>query len=156
MRFCWLNKNGTPVSVREYQAALEGAAKELGIDIHSHMLRHTGATQLLWRYIKEHNLTASHTNELLIADAHIILQGLLGHKNIETTKMYVKTIERMIRSEKLSMLLNSALSISRKHHDDLLKDNETLYAGLSAMERAVNRFEEHMTGSDIITRVKRA
>lgn len=156
MRFCWLNKNGTPVSVREYQAALEDAAKALGIKIHSHMLRHTGATQLLWRYIKEHNLTASHTNELLIADAHTILQGLLGHQNVETTKKYVKTIERMIRSEKLSMLLNSALSVSRQHHEELLKDNEALSAGLSAIERAINRFEEHMTGSDIIAKVKRA
>ena len=134
MRFCWLNKLGTPVSVREYQAALEDAAEALGIDIHSHMLRHTGATQLLWRYLKEHNLTASHTNELLIADAHVMLQKLLGHQDVKTTRMYVKTIERMIQAEKLNMLLNSALSTSKKHHDELIKNNKALSNGLSSME----------------------
>jgi site-specific recombinase XerD len=156
VKFCWLNKNGTPVSVREYQAALEDAAEALGIKVHSHMMRHTGATQLLWRYLKEHNLTASHTNELLVADAHIILQKLLGHKNIETTRMYVRTVERMIQAEKLSMLLNSALSVSKKHHDELIKNNKALSNGLSSMERAVERFEEHMTGSEILAKIKRA
>jgi site-specific recombinase XerD len=155
MRFCWLNKLGTPVSVRTYQTALEDAAEALGIDIHSHMLRHTGATQLLWRYLKEHNLTASHTNELLVADAHIILQKLLGHNDIKTTRMYVKTIERMIQAEKLSMLLNSALSKSREHHDELIKNNKALSIGISSMERAVKRFEEHMTGSKILAKINR-
>ncbi|NRA79315.1 MAG: site-specific integrase [Pseudoalteromonas sp.] len=155
MRFCWLNKNGTPVSVREYQAALENAADELGIKIHSHMMRHTGATQLLWRYLKEHNLTASHTNDLLVADAHVMLQKLLGHINVETTRMYVRTVERMIQAEKLSMLLNSALSVSKKHHDELIKNNKALSNGLSSMERAVQRFEEHMTGSNILDKIKR-
>ena len=155
MRFCWLNKLGTPVSVREYQAALEDAAEALGIDIHSHMLRHTGATQLLWRYLKEHNLTASHTNELLIADAHVMLQKLLGHQDVKTTRMYVKTIERMIQAEKLNMLLNSALSTSKKHHDELIKNNKALSNGLSSMERAVKRFENHMTGCNLLDKINR-
>lgn len=155
IRFCWLNRNGTPVSVREYQAAFESAAEELGIKVHSHMMRHTGATQLLWRYLKEHNLTAQHTNLLLVADAHIVLQQLLGHKDICVTRMYVKTIERMIQSEKLSMLLNSALSVSKKHYDELIKNNKALSNGLSSMERAVKRFEEHMTGSNILAKIKR-
>lgn len=155
MRFCWLNKNGTPVSIREYQKAFEDTAKALGIKIHSHMLRHTGATQLLWRYLKEHNLTASHTNELLVADAHLMLQKLLGHQSVKTTRMYVKTIERMIQTEKLSMLLNSALSTSRKHHDELIKGNKVLSNGLSSMERAVKNMEEHMTGSNLLDKINR-
>lgn len=155
MRFCWLNKHGTPVSIREYQGAFEKAAEELGITVHTHMMRHTGATQLLWRYLKEHNLTAQHTNDLIVADAHAVLQKMLGHRDIITTKMYVKTVERMIQSEKLNMLLNVALSTSRKHHDELAKNNKALSSGLSSMERAVKRFEEHMTGSNILAKIDR-
>ena len=155
IRYCWLNKKGTPVSIREYQKAFENAAEELGITVHTHMMRHTGATQLLWRYLKEHNLTASHTNELLVADAHIMLQKLLGHQSVKTTRMYVKTIERMIQTEKLSMLLNSALSTSRKHHDELIKGNNVLSNGLSSMERAVKNMEEHMTGSNLLDKINR-
>ncbi|WP_339771499.1 site-specific integrase [uncultured Paraglaciecola sp.] len=155
MRFCWLNRQGTPVSVREYQGAFEKAADELGITVHTHMMRHSGATQLLWRYLKEHNLTASHTNDLLVTDAHAVLQKMLGHMDIKTTKMYVKTVERMIQSEKLSMLLNVALSTSRKHHEDLVKNNKVLSDGLSSMERAIKRFEEYMTGSNILSKIER-
>jgi site-specific recombinase XerD len=155
LRYCWLNKKGTPVCVRQYQKAFENAARELGIKVHTHMMRHSGATQLLWRYLKEHNLTASHTNQLIVADAHAVLQKLLGHMDLSTTKMYVKTIERMIQEEKLSLLLNVALSTSHKHHEDLVKNNKALSGGLSSMERAVKHFEEYMTGSGILAKIER-
>jgi hypothetical protein len=53
------------------------------------------------------------------------------------------------------MLLNSALSTSRKHHDELIKGNKVLSNGLSSMERAVKNMEEHMTGSKLLDKINR-
>jgi len=145
MKPTWLTKSGTPVSVRTYQQALEDASNELGFKVHPHMLRHTGATQILWRYLKENNITASHTNEYMINDAHIILQAQLGHQSREVTRRYVKTVERMIQNEVMNDLLNKALSTSKKHHDEI-NNNPTLKEGLTSMERAIVQYEEFMRG----------
>jgi hypothetical protein len=135
----WLQANGTPVSVRKYQKVMEGCAKKLGFHAHPHMLRHSGATQMLYRWIEFHDLFTgfNHTNQNLIADAHIILQKHLGHVSMETTKRYVRTIERFISESNINMLLNTALSTSKEHYD-LLNKNPVLARGMEILEEAIN------------------
>lgn len=135
----WLQENGTPVSVRKYQKVMEDCAKKSGFHAHPHMLRHTGATQMLYRWIDYHDLFTgfNHTNEHLIADAHIILQRHLGHVSVETTKRYIRTIERFISESNINMLLNTALSTSKEHHE-LLNRNPVLARGMEILEEAIN------------------
>jgi hypothetical protein len=134
----WLLKTGTPVSVRSYQKAMQDTGHKIGIKVHPHMLRHTGVTQMLYRWIKNNELMTgfNHTNSLLIADAHIILQAHLGHARVDTTKRYVRTIERIIQESQLDLLLNSTLTISKKHHD-MLEKNPKLAKGLEVLEKAI-------------------
>lgn len=134
----WLLENGTPVSVRSYQKTMQECAGRLNMEAHPHMLRHTGVTQMLYRYIQNNGLMTglNHTNQMLVADAHIILQQHLGHVRIDTTKRYIRTIERIIQESQLDMLLNTALSTSRKHQE-MLDKNPQLAKGISILEKAV-------------------
>lgn len=134
----WLLENGTPVSVRAYQRVMQECAERLGLQAHPHTLRHTGVTQMLYRYIKNNGLMTgiNHTNQLLIADAHVILQQHLGHVLLDTTKRYIKTIERIIQESQLDILLNSALSISRKHQE-MLDGSPALSNGIFVLEKAI-------------------
>mgnify|MGYP000483331834 FL=1 len=62
---------GKPISVRAVQKRVEHYARESGVAVTSHRLRHTMATQLL------------------NADADIVsIQKLLGHSKIKTTQRY--------------------------------------------------------------------
>jgi len=64
---------GKPISVRGIQSRIEHYAKECGIDVSCHQLRHTMATQLL------------------NADADLVtIQDLLGHTRIKTTQRYCR------------------------------------------------------------------
>lgn len=146
MKPAWLLSNGTPVSNRSYQDAFEQASKALGFHVHNHMMRHTGATQFLWRYLKMNNLTASHTNHLLVADAHVALKKILGHQDISTTKKYVKTIERMVLDQQMDSILNYSFSKSKEHHQELAKNNPEIALGLQSIIHASKEFDTYMTG----------
>lgn len=64
---------GKPISVRGIQKRIEYYAKDCGIDVSCHQLRHTMATQLL------------------NADADLVtIQDLLGHTRIKTTQRYCR------------------------------------------------------------------
>ena len=64
---------GKPLSVRGIQKRIEHYAKDCGIDVSCHQLRHTMATQLL------------------NADADLVtIQDLLGHTRIKTTQRYCR------------------------------------------------------------------
>jgi len=64
---------GTPISVRGIQKRIEHYAKECGLIVSCHHLRHTMATQLL------------------NADADLVsIQDLLGHARIKTTQRYCR------------------------------------------------------------------
>ena len=64
---------GKPISVRGIQKRIEYYAKQIGMDVSCHQLRHTMATQLL------------------NADADLVtIQDLLGHSQIKTTQRYCK------------------------------------------------------------------
>ena len=66
---------GKPISVRAVQKRVEHYARESGVPVSCHRLRHTMATQLL------------------NADADIVsIQALLGHTRIKTTQRYSKLL----------------------------------------------------------------
>ena len=66
---------GKPISVRAVQKRIEHYARESGVPVTCHRLRHTMATQLL------------------NADADIVsIQELLGHSKIKTTQRYSKLL----------------------------------------------------------------
>ncbi|GFD81715.1 MAG: site-specific integrase [Pseudomonadota bacterium] len=150
----WIKQTGTPVSYREYQYALERASDALGIKIHSHMCRHTGATQILWRYLKMHNKTACHTNDLMVNDAHKILQEILGHKNVETTKRYVLTIERMILENQMDDMLNYTFAKSKEHYSELTKKNPNFAHCVNALESASQRLDGFMLGRELTQKTR--
>ena len=66
---------GKPISVRAVQKRIEHYAREIGVSVTCHRLRHTMATQLL------------------NADADIVsIQEMLGHSRIKTTQRYSKLL----------------------------------------------------------------
>jgi site-specific recombinase XerD len=84
----WLTKTGTPV--KPYM--IEQAFRDTGLDVHPHMLRHTGATHMLWNYCRIHGIEP---DVRLAATFQEILQEQLGHADIETTRMYIRTILKL-------------------------------------------------------------
>jgi len=73
---------GHPISVRGIQKRMEYYAKESGLKVSCHHLRHTMATQLL------------------NADADItIIQDLLGHSRITTTQRYCRVSNRKVERD---------------------------------------------------------
>jgi len=81
----WMNKKGTPV--KPYM--IEEAFRQTGLGINPHMLRHSGATHMLWNYCRIHNIEP---DVRLAAIFQEVLQDQLGHADIETTRMYIRTI----------------------------------------------------------------
>jgi hypothetical protein len=150
LRPTWLLKNGTPVSTRGYQSAMKRVSGQFKFEAHPHALRHTGVTQMLYRYIKNNGLLTglNHTNHLIIADAHIMLQQHLGHVGIETTRIYLKTIERIIHESQIDILLNTALSTSKKHHE-MLEKNEALSKGIQLIEQVIGKVDDEQQSGNL-------
>ena len=81
----WLTQSGAPV--KPYM--IEDAFRKTGLNVHPHMLRHTGATHMLWNFCQLHNIEP---DVRLAAMFQEILQEQLGHADLETTRMYIRTI----------------------------------------------------------------
>jgi integrase len=137
MRFSWLKRNGTPVTVRDYQRALARGGEKIGIDMHPHMLRHTGATLVVYEALCSitGNTEFSAVNEMVASDVHKIVQMQLGHKNIETTLLYIRTIEKFTKEAKLTYLINKVMSKGEEEKDLLL--SKCFKKGLEAWRKAI-------------------
>lgn len=73
---------GRPISVRGIQKRIEYYARQIGIDVSCHQLRHTMATQLL------------------NADAALVtIQDLLGHTRIKTTQRYCRVSNNKVKRD---------------------------------------------------------
>ncbi len=81
----WLTKSGAPV--KPYM--IENAFRATGLNVNPHMLRHTGATHTLWNYCQIHGIEP---DVRLASVFQEILMEQLGHADIETTRMYIRTI----------------------------------------------------------------
>lgn len=137
MKFTWLNKNGTPVSVRELQDAFKRASDHLGFEVTPHTLRHTGATQILYRWVKEKGIIMTDANT---ADIHSWLSKQLGHQSIKTTKMYVATVHRLESENDFVELLTSTLPHSREFFNNIKPEAR------DALERAKANQDEFFRG----------
>ena len=84
----WLTNTGAPV--KPYM--IEDAFRETGLNVHPHMLRHTGATHMLWNFCQLHKIEP---DVRLAAMFQEILQEQLGHADLETTRMYIRTIMKL-------------------------------------------------------------
>lgn len=81
----WLTQTGTPV--KPYM--IEDAFRKTGLGVHPHMLRHTGATHMLWNFCQIHNIEPHVRLGTMFQE---VLQEQLGHSDLETTRMYIRTI----------------------------------------------------------------
>lgn len=84
----WLTQTGAPV--KPYM--IEEAFRETGLNVHPHMLRHTGATHMLWNYCQLHKIEPDVRLAVMFQE---ILQEQLGHADLETTRMYIRTIIKL-------------------------------------------------------------
>lgn len=84
----WLNQTGVPV--KPYM--IEEAFRETGMNIHPHMLRHTGATHMLWNFCQIHNIEPDVRLATMFQE---ILQEQLGHADLEATRKYIRTIIKL-------------------------------------------------------------
>jgi integrase len=84
----WLTATGTPV--KPYM--IEEAFRATGMEIHPHMLRHTGATHMLWNYCRINKIEP---DVRLASMFQELLKEQLGHADIETTRMYIRTIIKL-------------------------------------------------------------
>ena len=142
-KFLWLNKNGTPVSKKELQAVFIKASEALGFDVTAHSMRHTGATQLLWLYSKQHNVVLDVNQSSSI---HVWLKKQLGHASIETTEHYIRTVNRLESEDVIAEMLPTALptSIEKMNLPDeylvimkrAIKQNEIFFRGIDYDEAA--------------------
>lgn len=84
----WLTQSGAPV--KPYM--IEGAFRDTGLKVHPHMLRHTGATHMLWNFCQIHNIEPDVRIATMFQE---ILQEQLGHADLDTTRMYIRTIMKL-------------------------------------------------------------
>lgn len=84
----WLTETGAPV--KPYM--IEEAFRETGLNVHPHMLRHTGATHMLWNYCQLHNIEPDVRLATMFQE---VLQEQLGHADLETTRLYIRTIMKL-------------------------------------------------------------
>jgi len=84
----WLTQTGAPV--KPYM--IEEAFRETGLNVNPHMLRHTGATHMLWNYCLLHEIEPDVRLATMFQE---VLQEQLGHADLETTRKYIRTIMKL-------------------------------------------------------------
>ena len=95
----WLTDGGIPLPYRTWEKVFAEASDRcnaLSVDIHCHphMLRHSFALRMLMTLIHAHDrrmgITAAERREfrLIFGDPWVLVQTLLGHANLETTRQW--------------------------------------------------------------------
>jgi integrase len=107
----WLTQTGAPV--KPYM--IEDTFRDTGLKVHPHMLRHTGATHMLWNYCQLHKIEP---HVRLATSFQKILQEQLGHADLETTRKYVRTIDNLKVRETMPFIIPG----NRKEIDERLAE----------------------------------
>lgn len=95
----WLTDGGMPLPYRTWEKVFSDGSERceaLGVDIHCHphMLRHSFALRMLMTLIYAHDRRMGITPEerrefrLVFGDPWVLVQTLLGHANLETTRQW--------------------------------------------------------------------
>ena len=91
-----LTKTGKKLTPENISRAFAAVQKKCDFPFRPHMLRHTFATEFIWRYEQEH---PNFEGRFDVA-VHDELQRMLGHSRISTTKKYIHLVE-MLKSSHL-------------------------------------------------------
>jgi site-specific recombinase XerD len=94
----WLTSTGTPVKPN----MVEDAFRTTGLNINPHMLRHTGATHMLWNYCQLHQIEPDVRMASLFQE---ILQEQLGHADLETTRKYIQTLVKLKARQSMPFII---------------------------------------------------
>ncbi len=138
----WLTDGGMPLPYRTWEKVFDVASERcegLDVDIHCHphMLRHSFALRMLMTLIYAHErrmgITAAERREfrLIFGDPWVLVQTLLGHTNLETTRQcYLEPV--------------SGLQVELFLNDDDLEDSsvEDLVARVAQVSSKVLDAEE--------------
>jgi hypothetical protein len=93
-------RRGEPISLRGIQKRIESYARQSGLEVSCHRLRHTFATQLL------------------NADADLsTIQDLLGHAHITTTQRYCRAANLKVQRDYYKAM-ELVLQRTQEHRDD--------------------------------------
>lgn len=84
----WFTQTGVPV--KPYM--IEKAFRDTGLEVNPHMLRHTGATHTLYNFCQIHKIEPDVRLATMFQE---VLQGQLGHADLDTTRMYIRTIMKL-------------------------------------------------------------
>lgn len=130
----WLRKTGRPVSVGMYQEAFRETASKLKrkgvipehVKVVPHSMRHTGASLRLLKYKEETGVDIHIDNK---GDIHAFLQDLLGHCDMNTTMLYIRTV----RDQQFQNLAERTTDRMESVFESELQTNAALRAGLDAI-----------------------
>lgn len=131
----WLTEEGRPVSVGMFQRAIRETAERLKkdfvipdhIDVTPHSLRHTGASLRLIAYAEETGVDIHIDN---LGDIHAFIQSLLGHANMNTSMLYIRTVQE----KKFNHLAEVTIDRMEGEFEEELMKNADLKAGVEAIK----------------------
>ena len=123
----WLTQTGAPV--KPYM--IEDAFRDTGLEVHPHMLRHTGATHMLWNYCQIHKIEPDVRLATMFQE---VLQEQLGHADLETTRMYIRSIMKLKARKTMPFIIPG----NKKEIDESLA--ETIRTDISDV---ISRFFEY-------------
>jgi integrase len=86
----------------KYGHMVEDAFRTTGLNINPHMLRHTGATHMLWNYCQLHQIEPDVRMASLFQE---ILQEQLGHADLETTRKYIQTLVKLKARQSMPFII---------------------------------------------------
>ncbi len=91
-----LTKTGAKLTPENISRAFSAVQRSCGFPFRPHMLRHTFATEFIWRYEQDHPNSEGRFDVVV----HDELRIMMGHTRPSTTKKYIHLVE-MLKSSKL-------------------------------------------------------